>query len=1040
MSEKEQQTADTTKILQERLKELNCIYGISTLIQDESIDLEGTLEKSMVLIQNAWQYPDITCVRIISGDKTFATTNFKETEWKQSAPISYRRKRIGAVEIYYLVYKETADEGPFLREERRLLNAVADLLSTYIEKQDINIKLNGFETKEKPIDKNDWEIILELLVKTDPRGALRITRRMIYYLYRIQNEEITGILAKVCPIDGKADEWCGINIPNPKEDAQELQRVQRKVFEIAKRAIPKEEISDLFQTWLKSDKGRPLLIASQKQGISLGEITSEINRYWDIPEDARVLMPEDERAISAGLIRRFFSGRLNYLNVAKDYIHLDDFVDLTKRIVGPSQGEGKLGGKSSGLYLAHKIVEVEKKRVKDLENIKTPKSWYLTSDSMMHLIRYNDLDDLINIKYLDPNEIRQEHAFLEQLFKNSVFPPDIISGLRSVLLDAGDHPIIVRSSSLLEDSFEAAFSGKYKSLFLVNTGTLEERLSNLMNAIAEIYASVFAPSPLEYRRERGLLEFSEEMSILIQEVVGTRIGPYFLPVYAGVSLCNNEFSWSPRIRREDGMVRLVSGLGTRAVDRVGDDYPVLMAPFRPEIRVNRLIDEAIQYSQRYIDVINVEKRTLETVDSTELLTKYWDEYPMVHQMISLHKEGMLQPARSVLIDSEGADMVITFDKMIEKTEFVPQIKALLTILKNKLETPVDIEFAYDGKNLYLLQCRPQHQALEVDRVPVPKNIAPNRKLFSANKYITTSHLENIEYLVYVDPNEYSDLKDRNQMLDVAKAVGILNKQLPKRRFILMGPGRWGSRGDIKLGVPVQYSDINNTSLLIEIARQRGGYQPDLSFGTHFFQDLVEADIHYMPLYPDETGNLLNEEFISMAPNRLAELVPKYKALEHVIKVVRISDVEDGGTMTVVMDGEANLALAYTVPADHWIWRVRKAEEIGMALDTELYGVEAMYLIGSSKDGTARAASDLDLVIHAKGSQDQTESLLRWLKGWDEKLAAENRERTGADTTEILDVHIVTDEDIAAKSSWAAHIGNPYNPAREIRLRKPATDE
>lgn len=1031
---------ETSKVLQERLKELNCIYGISTLIQDPSIDLDETLEKSLLLIQNAWQYPEITCVRIKTGEKVFTTSNFTKTKWLLSSHISYRKKKIGVVEVFYLEEKEKTDEGPFLIEERRLLNAVADLLSTYLEKQDINIKLNGFETKDRTVDKNDWEIILELLVKTDPRGALRITRRMIYYLYRIQNEDITSLLANVCPIDSKELEWCGINIPNPKEDAKELQSVQKKVFEIAKKAIPEEEISNLFQTWLKSDKGRSLLIASQKQGISLGEINSEVNRYWDIPEDARALMPEDERAISAGLIRRFFSGRLKYLNVAKDYITLDDFVNLTKKVVGPLQGEGKLGGKSSGLYLASKIIEVEKKRHKELENIKTPNSWYLTSDSMLHMIRYNDLDDLINIKYLDPNEIRQEQSFLEQLFKNSVFPPDIVSGLRSILIDVGDKPIIVRSSSLLEDSFEAAFSGKYKSLFLVNTGTIEQRLSSLMNAIAEIYASVFAPSPLEYRRERGLLEFSEEMSILIQEVVGHRIGPYFLPIYAGVSLSHNEFRWSPRIRREDGLIRLVAGLGTRAVDRIGDDYPVLMAPFRPEIRINRLIDESIQYSQRYIDVINLEKGTLETVDCTELLKNYWDTYPQVHQIVSMHKEGMLQPARSVLIDMEGAEMVVTFDKMVEKSDFIPQIKALLTVLKNSLHTPVDIEFAHDGKNLYLLQCRPQHQGLEVDRVPIPKNIHHSRKLFSANKYITTSNIENIEYIVYVDPNEYSDLKERSHMLDVAKAVGLLNKNLPKRRFILMGPGRWGSRGDIKLGVPIQYSDINNTSLLIEVARQRGGYQPDLSFGTHFFQDLVEADIHYLPLYPDEPGNILNEEFIEIAPNRLAEIIPRYQYLEHVVKVIRISDIEEGGTMSVVMDGEANLALAFTVPADHWIWRIRKAEEIADALDAELYGVKAMYIIGSSKNATARASSDLDLVIHVNDNQEKIESLLRWLNDWDARLTAENLVRTGVDTSTILDIHLVTDEDIRNKTSWAVHINNPYDPARVIRLKSKVTEE
>ena len=193
------------------------------------------------------------------------------------------------------------------------------------------------------------------------------------------------------------------------------------------------------------------------------------------------------------------------------------------------------------------------------------------------------MDNLLNIKYLESSKVMQEYLFLEQLIKNLKFPPDIVSGLKRILEEIGDGPIIVRSSSLLEDGFDAAFSGKYKSLYLVNAGTPEERLSDLMNAVAEIYASLFAPSPLEYRRERGLLDFSEEMGLLIQKVVGTRIGPYYVPAFAGVSLSNNEFRWSPRIERGDGMVRLVMGLGTRAVDRVGNDYPLLIAPFRPEV-------------------------------------------------------------------------------------------------------------------------------------------------------------------------------------------------------------------------------------------------------------------------------------------------------------------------------------------------------------------------------------------------------------------------------------------------------------------------
>ena len=124
-------------------------------------------------------------------------------------------------------------------------------------------------------------------------------------------------------------------------------------------------------------------------------------------------------------------------------------------------------------------------------------------------------------------------------------------------------PLIVRSSSLLEDRTGAVFSGKYKSLFLANQGTKRERLTSLLEAVAEVYASIFNPDAIEYRAERDLLDVHEEMGIMIQEVVGKKVGKYFLPAFSGVAFSNNDFRWSPRIKREDGLVRMVPGLGTR---------------------------------------------------------------------------------------------------------------------------------------------------------------------------------------------------------------------------------------------------------------------------------------------------------------------------------------------------------------------------------------------------------------------------------------------------------------------------------------------
>ena len=135
-----------------------------------------------------------------------------------------------------------------------------------------------------------------------------------------------------------------------------------------------------------------------------------------------------------------------------------------------------------------------------------------------------------------------------------------------------------------------------------------------MDAIAEVYASIFGPDPIEYRAERGLLDLHEEMGILVQEVVGQAVGKYFLPACSGVAFSNNEFRWSARISRSDGLIRMVPGLGTRAVDRVADDYPVLIAPGQPSLRANVTVEEVLRYSPRRVDVINLETNSFETVE------------------------------------------------------------------------------------------------------------------------------------------------------------------------------------------------------------------------------------------------------------------------------------------------------------------------------------------------------------------------------------------------------------------------------------------
>ena len=351
------------------------------------------------------------------------------------------------------------------------------------------------------------------------------------------------------------------------------------------------------------------------------------------------------------------------------------------------------------------------------------------------------------------------------------------------------------------------------------------------------------------------------------------------------------------------------GLGTRAVDRLSDDYPVLIAPGQPNLRVNVTLDEVIRYSPKYIDVINMETSTFETLEIPAMLKEYGNDFPYISKLVSIIKEDHLQLPRPIGTNYDDENIVVTFEGLMESTSFIKQVHAILNILEEKYDHPIDIEFAHDGEHFYLLQCRSQSYGIESEPAPIPENIPKEMIVFSANRFVSNGIVQDITHLVYVNPQKYSEISDYHQLLEVGRAIGKLNKALPKQKFILMGPGRWGSRGDIKLGVSVTYSDINNTAMLIEIARKQKDYVPDLSFGTHFFQDLVEAKIRYLPLYPDDPGILFNEDFLTNSENIFSKLVPDFSHLADVINVIDLPASTNGLNLQVLMNGDEEEALA-----------------------------------------------------------------------------------------------------------------------------------
>jgi pyruvate, water dikinase len=1050
---------DILRDLQERAKELECLYQIEELLVDSASPLEEIFAKLARVIPMGWQMPGICRARIVYRGESYAEPGYEPTPWEQTAPIRLQEETVGQVEVCYTQAAPRADEGPFLKEERRLVNSIAERIGLFLVHRDLREAMTALETSRRSVARTEeapWLIILDFLKRTDQVLLLRIARKMANHLAWNGVDDalrlLQGTFPSSLPERGPTGEE---NQPLERTRLPDSLRIAEKTFGIAALHLTEDEIVHLIQTWIKEDKSRFLVNTIESRDSSLLEVRDALEKYRAMGPEMIELTPAAEKGVLVSLLHAFCTDQVEFINTAKRFVRIGDFFPVIDHTVFPPKSHGKLGGKSAGLFLAMAVLREVRERNPALGRIKSPRTWYITSDGVLDFIRHNSLEDVYNQKYVDIDQVRQEYPHIVQLFKNSRFTGDLLDGLSVLLDDLEGRPIIVRSSSLLEDRYGAAFSGKYKSLFLANTGTKQERLAALTDAIAEIYASTFGPDPIEYRAERGLIDVYEEMGVMIQEVVGSRVGPYFLPSFAGVAFSRNEFRWSSRIKREDGLVRMVPGLGTRAVDRLRDDYPMLLAPGQPGLRVNVTPDEVLRYSPKKVDAVNLESGNFETIDIPELLRKHGEEYPLIRSLVSIWERGMLREPVGFGPDFETDDLVVTFDGLFRRGDLVATMRSLLKVLEEAMGTPVDVEFAHDGTDLYLVQCRPQSNAGDSAPASIPREIPEDSVVFSANRYVSNGRVPGITHIVYVDPARYNDLENLEEMRQVGRAVGRLNNLLPRRRFILMGPGRWGSRGDIRLGVNVTYSDINNTAVLVEIARKKGSYVPDLSFGTHFFQDLVESSIRYLPLYPDDAGIRFDEVFLGRSPSILPSLLPEYAHLGEVLRVIDVPAVSGGRVLRVLMNADLDEALGYLgspradagdtvgtaahgedTPEQHWRWRLHFAERIAAELDPDRFGVVAFYVMGSTKNATAGPGSDIDLILHVRSSESQRQDLAGWLEGWSRCLSEVNYLRTGYRTTGgLLDVHFITDDDIERKTSFAVKIGAISDPAREIPLNR-----
>jgi len=673
------------------------------------------------------------------------------------------------------------------------------------------------------------------------------------------------------------------------------------------------EIESHINLARKKNRFRELFRVVNADGAGFETIRKALKDFCDIPQGEMYISPNEAEGVRVALINHFISDQLPFISIAKNHITIRDMEEMLEHTYWNPRRKGKIGGKAAGLLLAHKILLPRlSSRDEELEkHIRIPESHYFHSGIFSDFLDYNELGHLHAQKYKSREEIEEDYRHvIAPVFQRASFPPDVVDRFRDFLDRTGEHPLVLRSSSLLEDNFGHSFSGKYDSVFVANQGDLEARLDEFVRGLKLVHMSTFGPSPILYRRDHHLIDFDEKMGVLVQKVAGRRFGDYFFPLAAGVAFSHNSYIWTPRIRREDGAVRCVFGLGTRAVDRVADDYPRIIPLSHPQLRPEAGAERICGYSQNMVDVINLRTRRLQSVPCAELLET--TSHPDLHLVVSVKEDGHLSPPLFKTARIDPRKTCITFDNFIKKTPFAPLMKKVLDKLEEAYGRPVDVEFAWDENRLYIVQCRSLSVNPDAGIVSIPSDIAEEKLLFKTRRVVAGCAVNDIELVVYVNPRAYAALESYEEKAMVGRVVSRLNTLLEAKRYALLGPGRWGGN-NIDLGVRVSYGDINRTLLLGEIAFEAGGSTPDVSYGTHFFNDLVEARIVPVAIFPDEEEGLFREDLLLEAPDELADLLPGDARWNRVVRVVHCPRAFGGDLLHVLQDGAEQRGVGFLGP-------------------------------------------------------------------------------------------------------------------------------
>ena len=590
------------------------------------------------------------------------------------------------------------------------------------------------------------------------------------------------------------------------------------------------------------------------------DITDACSRMCDI------MMTRDLRMRE--MVKRHFT--------SKDYFAVRDHMI----------GTGMVGGKACGMLLARAII---RNRELELADVLEPHdSFYIGSDLYYTYIVDNGLWDLRIRQRTDEGYFALAGEFASKLM-NGTFSKAMQEQFVRIIEYYGQDPYVIRSSSILEDGFGNAFAGKYESVFCANRGSLEERICEFEQAIRRVYASSMNLSALDYRKRRGLDKRDEQMALLVQRVSGSYYGSSYMPCAAGVGYSHSPFKMTKDSDPKAGMLRLVMGLGTAAVDRTEGSYPRIVSLDAPEKSVYSSCADRHRYSQGKVEAVDMAGKQIKRLSLDEIepdLPVYLKRILLEHDLdaeLRLRERGNRREVK--FISCKG---------LVMNRTLMDQMKRMLRCIQEEYANPVDIEFTINlsesGEySIDLLQCRPLQVLKTESQRAVPAGIPEDRILLeSVGASMGIPRTTRLDTIVYVDPIKYYSMPYKEKSL-VAKLIGRINREYGDlgRHMMLIVPGRVGTSSP-ELGVPTAFSDISAYDVICETEESGAGYNPELSYGSHIFQDLIESQILYTAVFQ-------NEKTIRFSPEKLMfseDAVSDFERSEVLTDIVHVYDVSD----------------------------------------------------------------------------------------------------------------------------------------------------